>query len=54
MRIKCERENNGRMNGNKNDKNEDEFEKSVHITEREKKKSGHLHLTPRCKEQEKI
>jgi len=26
------------MNGNKNDKNEDEFEKSVHITEREKKK----------------
>jgi len=31
------RENNGRMNENKNGKNEDEFEKSVYVSEREKK-----------------
>jgi hypothetical protein len=45
-----ERENNGWMNGNKNGKNEDEFEKSVHVRERakeRKKKSGHLPLTLR-------
>ncbi len=34
-----ERENNGRMNGNKNGKNEDEFEKSAHVKEGEREKN---------------
>jgi len=41
------------MNRNKNGKNEDEFEKNIYVSEREKK-SGHLNLTPRRREQEKF
>jgi hypothetical protein len=39
------------MNGNKNGKNEDEFEKSAHVNEREreKKESGQLYSTPRSR-----